>query len=618
MRGGYCDRMLEVDLTSGVIRRQPLPPEPVLRQFIGGAGLGLYLLAQRIHADTHFADTAAPLIVATGPLTGTRAPSASDWTVVSLHGSVAYAPAVSHAHGYFGARLKHAGYDAIVFTGAAPRPVYLWIDDDTVELRDADAFWGLDTFETPDAIRRRHGDSEGISVACIGPAGEQMMRGASIRSDGQYGASKGGAGVVMGSKRLKAIAVRGSRPVPLADAEAFFAVCSRWREAAQGIHEEAEMKAMNKFAKLGLVPAYNFTDPEFQSEWGRRYEEAIKSWKIIPVGSWECDIKCHSDTLITTGPFAGTRVVGYVAEVIEDGATLIGISDPGTGVAMANFYDAMGCDPAEAGRLIAMVFELYNNGELSHAETGGLDLSWGNDEAARQLFLQILNREEPLGAILAKGYKEAVRILGKGTFVHVKGAGFNSHDLRGFGIGRLFGTLVAGAGPTWQGVGVESGPEPDIGYAQAMDRATPDGKAEACYRTGIKKLWEDSVGVCWFACRGIPGISQMVPKALAAATGWDVSWQEALAVGDRLIQLMRLIALSRGFRKEDDLDASERILGAPKVGPAAGRALKPHLAKMLDEYYAFAGWDPSSGKPNNERLIALGLTETMPWLTENL
>lgn len=609
MKGGYCGTLLAVDLTAGTVREHALPPEPVLRKYIGGAGLGLYLLSERLRPGLRFTDADAPIIVATGPLTGTKAPSASDWTVVTLHGAIDYAPAVSHAHGHFGARLKHAGVDVIVVDGIAPDPVYLWIDDDRVELRDARSLWGKDTFETPHAIGRAHGDPERISVACIGPAGEELMRGASVRADGSYGASKGGCGVVWGSKRLKAIAVRGTRPVPLADPDRFIDVCTRWRDAARGIHDEAEMKSMGKFARMGLVPGRNYTDPNFQTEWGRRYDEALRHWKVTPVGSWECDIKCHSDTLITTGPFAGTRVVGYVAEVIEDGATLIGIDDPGTGVAMANFYDAMGADPAESGRLIAMAFELYNRGILTREQTGGLDLAWGNDAAARELFVQMLYRQEPLGRVLAEGPRAAVAALGHGTFVHIKGAGFNSHDLRGFGIGRLFGNIVAGAGPGWQGVGVESTPEPDIGYDRTMDRSSADGKAEAAYRTGVKKLWEDSIGVCWFACRGVRNISSYVPDAVSSATGWDVDWSEALAVGDRLIQLMRLIAISRGFRKADETDISERVLDDPGSGPAAGRALGPHLARMLDEYYDLAGWDRETGVPSPARLARVGLPE---------
>ena len=614
MKGGYCGQMLEVDLTSETIVKSALPPEPILRTYIGGAGLGLYLLAQRLRPGMQLPDADVPVIVATGPLTGTRAPSASDWVIVTLHGTVAFAPAVSHAHGHFGARLKHAGYDGIVIQGSAKRPVYLWIDDETVELRDARAYWGMDTFETPQAICNRHGDPDNISVACIGPAGEELLRGASVRSEGKYGASKGGTGMAWGAKKLKAVAVRGTGTVPLCDSDGFFDICHKWREAARDNQTEAHVQKLWKGSEIGTVPCKNFTEPEFQVEWGRRYAEDVKSWKITPVGSWECDYKCHSDTLLTTGPFAGTRVVGYIGEVIKDGATLIGIEDPGTGVAMANFYDAMGCDPAESGRLIAMAFELYNKGELTKEETGGLDLTWGNDEAARELFMQILYRQAPLGNILAKGYKEATRILGKGTFVHVKGAGFNSHDLRGYGIGRLFDMMVSGAGPTWQGVGVEANPEPDLGYLETMDKKTPEGKARACYLTGLKKLWEDSIGVCWFACRGVKGITEMVPRAVSTATGWDITWQEALDVGDRIVQLMRLIALSRGFRKEDDLDASERILGDSLVGPAAGRTLKPHLSKMVDDYYAFAGWDLTSGAPSRERLSRLGIAELVPML----
>jgi aldehyde:ferredoxin oxidoreductase len=618
MKGGYCGTILEVDLTTGTIIKASLPPEDILRKYIGGAGLGLYMLAQRIRPGMELTDPDAPMILMTGPLTGTKAPSSSDWTIVALHGTVPHAPAVSHAHGHFGARLKHAGYDGIVVQGASPRPVYLWIDDATVELRDAESYWGKDTFETPQAIGSHHGDADNISVACIGPAGEELLRGASVRSEGRYGASKGSTGVTWGAKKLKAIAVRGTGTVPLHDADAFLDVCQKWRDAAVGAHGEADIRRIGALAKFGAIPWKNYTDGGFQAEYASRYNEDVKSWKITPIGSWECDYKCHSDTLITTGPFAGTRVVGYISEVIEDGATIIGVEDPGTGVAMANFYDAMGCDPAESGRLIAMAFELYNNGELTKEETGGLDLTWGNDEAARELFMQILYRQEPLGNILAKGYKEATKILGKGTFVHTRGAGFNSHDLRGWGIGRLFDMMVSGAGPTWQGVGVEHDPEPDLGYTKVMDRGTPEGKAEACYKTGIKKLWEDSIGVCWFACTHIKGVSDMAPKAVSLATGWDFSWQEALAVGDRLIQLMRLIAVSRGFKKQDDLDASERILTGPVAGPAAGRSLKPHLSKMVDDYYELAGWDLSTGVPSAERLNRLGLTEMLPVLNITL
>lgn len=439
------------------------------------------------------------------------------------------------------------------------------------------------------------------------------MRGASVRSDGAYGANKGGAGIAFGAKKLKAVAVRGTGTVPVHDPDGFLDVCDTWRNGIRGRWQEADgVRAMPRLATLGNVPAKNFTDPQFQSRWGQRYAEDLKCWKVTPVGSWECEFKCHSDTLITTGPFAGTRVVGYVAEVIEDGATNIGIEDPGTGVAMANLYDAIGCDPAESGRMIAMAFELYNRGLLTLEETGGLDLRWGNDEAARELLMQILHRQGPLGSVLAQGPKEAIRLLGKGDedmFVHIKGAGFNSHDLRAYGIGLIFGMMVAGAGPTWQGMGMEKFAEPSIGYERTLDPATPDGKAESIFRHACKKLFEDCTGICFFATVGVPQIGEWMPRALSRAIGWELDWAECLAVGERVVQLQRLIAVRRGFVKANDFEISRRMLVDAQTGPAAGRVLEPHLPRMMDEYYTLCGWDLATGAPKPETLARLGMQD---------
>lgn len=617
MRGGYCGTLLDIDLTKGTITRVPLPPEEILRLYVGGSGLGLYLLNERLRPGMINTDPETPVLVMTGPLTGTRAPNSSDWTIVTLNAHVPYAPCVTHAHGYFGARLKRAGYDGLILHGASAQPVCLWIDDANLQLRDASEYWGMDTFETMRVLGNALGDSENISVACIGPAGEELARGASVRCDLAHSASKGGAGIAWGAKKLKAIAVRGTRAVQIASPDAFLDVCDEWRKGIQGRWAEADgVKVMPKVARLGYVPGKNFTDPEFGPKWGKRYAEDMKSWKIKPIGSWECEFKCHSETLVTTGPFAGTTVVGYIAEVVEDAAANLGIEDPGTCLAMANLYDAMGCDPAESGRLIAMAFELYNKGLLTKEETGGLDLTWGNDEAARELLMQILYKQPPLGNILAQGHKAAIQALGKGSedmFVHIKGAGFNSHDLRGWGIGLIFGMMVAGAGPTWQGMGVEWITEPSIGYPERMDPASPVGKALAAYKHASKKLFEDCTGICFFATVGVERIGEWLPKALSLATGWDFSWQEALEVGERLINLQRVIAVKRGFKKENDFEISERMLVDAEVGPAKGRVLKPHLATMMDDYYRFAGWDSETGSVKPETLRRLRMEGMEQW-----
>lgn len=615
MSGGYMGKMLRVDLTRGTVEEMPLPSEDVRRKWIGGTGLGLHILFQHIRSDASARDSDTPIVLMTGPLTGTKAPSSSDWKLITLRSDLPYHPAVTQAHGYFGARLKHAGYDGIVITGKSPTPVYLWIDDGRVELRDAGKYWGMDTFETQEAIQSHHGDTENISVACIGPAGEALLNGASVRNDRSYGCSKGSVGANWGARKLKAIAVRGTGAVPIHDPEGFVAACDDWREAVLEIQARYPVRSQPaiKFAagmcQKGRIPAKNFTDHDFQEEFGRRFTEDVAKWKIEPVGSWECTVQCHNDTLVTTGPFAGTRSTGFTLEVFEGAATNIGVEDPGTAVAMANFYDAMGADPSEVGRLIALCFEMYNKGLLTAEETGGLELTWGNDEAARELFMMALRREG-LGATLTKGFREACADLGRGAdqmVQHIKGVGFNDHEQRGYGIGFPFGQLVSGAGPTWQTFGSESLNEPDLGYAQTLDPATPDGKADMTYRTQVKKLWEDCTGVCIFVCWGLRGITTIAPRAVASATGFDVDWESAKLLGERIIQVQRLFALSRGFKKAFDMDISARMLEPVPSGPAAGRELGKYLSKMLDEYYTLLDWDLVNGVPSQSVLRKVGL-----------
>jgi len=611
MPGGFCGKILHVDLTAGTIRDLPLPDEAVLRQFIGGAGLGLYLLSERLKPGLSALDPDNPVILMTGPLTGTKMPNSSDWVVVTLNGQIPYAPCVSHAHGYFGARIKHAGYDGIILEGASATPVYLWLDDGKAELRDATRYWGMDTYETQERIQAELGDTETLTVACIGPAGEEMLRGATVRCDFAYSASKGGPGAVWGSKKLKAVAVRGTRAVPIHDPDRFADACDALRARAEGCHCSADViEVQPMIADEGAMAAMNFLDMEWQQNWARRWREDAAKWKVTPVGSWECLYKCHHDTTITTGPFAGSRVVGYGAGVVEEAATILGIEEPGTGLFMSGFYDAMGCDPSEEGRLIAMAFELYNEGLLTEEQTGGLKLEWGNDEAARELFLQIVYRQEPLGAILAKGYVEAVKDLPQaaGRFMHIKGSGF-MHDQRGYGLGVLFQSIVSGAGPTWQGLGADKFPEPDLGYPEELDKSQTEGKAEACFKSQCLKMVEDSIGLCWFVViyQPTPGLTKVIADGVAAATGWDFTWENARECGERIISLQRMIAVSRGFGRDDDFDVAERVLQDPLKGPCAGRALGPHLKGMVDEYYTLCGWDLATGAPTPATIARLGL-----------
>src|SRR3990170_1140156 len=222
MAYGYAERILRVDLSARRTWTEPLPPVEVLRKYVGGTGLGLYYLAKETPRGTKAGDPEAPLIFMTGPLAGTNAPSSSNYVVVSLHYEIPYAPGAGHAHGFWAAFLKHAGYEGIIVTGAADKPVYLFIDDERVQIRDAGALWGIGTRETERLVKAElGGEADKISVACIGQAGEAGLHGAMIKCDRNHGAGKGSPGALMGARKLKAIAVRGTGEVKLDDRQTF-------------------------------------------------------------------------------------------------------------------------------------------------------------------------------------------------------------------------------------------------------------------------------------------------------------------------------------------------------------------------------------------------------------
>ncbi|MFQ5878880.1 MAG: aldehyde ferredoxin oxidoreductase N-terminal domain-containing protein, partial [Dehalococcoidia bacterium] len=510
IKGGYMGKLLEVDLSRREVRAVDLPQESALRQWVGCTGLGLHLLAQEITPSMAPTDPETPIFILTGPLTGTSAPQSSNWTIVTLSASNPHHVSASHSHGHWGARLKHAGWDGIVVRGASPTPVYLWIDDDRVEIRDASHVWGQGLFETERRLQLELQDIERISVACIGPAGENLLLGASVRNDKAFGCNKGSTGLVWGAKKLKAIAVRGSGRVPIADYSAFVEVCEPWKRAviesmqlggrpAGGIAFLVEDAGPN-----GLIPAFNYTSAQWGTQFAQRLAQESTKWKITPIGSYNCDVTCHHQILLTTGPFAGATVCGFGSQVIEGAATLIGVEDPGTALAMNNFYDDMCCDPCEPGQAIALAFEMYNKGLLTKEDTGGLDLTWGNYEAAMELFGMMLRREG-LGATLAKGLKEAARELGRGAeemVVHIQGEGPIQHELRGWPdvFWSMLAGSISGLGPTLA-AGMGFTPPGDVGTPQVdwerLEESLPV-MGEVAWKTGAKKMWDDCHGTCFF------------------------------------------------------------------------------------------------------------------------
>ena len=641
IKGGYAAHILRVDLTRGTIRKEPLPSEDVLRRYVGGTGLGLYYLLKHMPAKGKPTDPEAPFIFMTGPLAGTPAPSSSNWVTICLHYSIPYAAGVGHGHGFWAAYLKHAGYEGIIITGKAEQPVYLWIDDDKVELRDASGVWGQGTRETERLIKRELDDDQHISVACIGPAGEALLPGATIKADRNHSAGKGSPGAILGSKLLKAVAVRGTGKVPLAKPQAFVGTAVEWENnilvtdpsklvgpppASMALKDGGMSRVYDEFIGKGFrVAAKNMTDPVWGQGFASRYVEACARWKIVPKPSYNCKIGCAYDVHITDGQFAGMVVSTCGGgEQHEGAAGMIGVTEADAGLILLDMYDDIGVDSGHFGSIIAMAFEAYERGYLTKEDTDGLELKWGNWQAAIDLIDKMI-KHEGFGAKLATGLKEAPELLGreKGLVdefnrlpLHVKGGGINTHDWRG-AMSIVFGFIVAGTGPSHQGWGVDRTPEPQLGYSSTMPGVVDTEeealkKVDAVRLTQFAKLFYDSLGICSFAATGVKDSVRLSSRALAQAVGWDdFNGHEGLLCGERITNLMRLVYARRGFKKSDELDVSYRYLEPAPAGPSKGKTVAPYLPAMVDEYYRQMGWDVATGLPLPETLQRLDISAVM-------
>ncbi|MDP6453642.1 MAG: aldehyde ferredoxin oxidoreductase C-terminal domain-containing protein, partial [SAR202 cluster bacterium] len=494
----------------------------------------------------------------------------------------------------------------------------------------ASHLWGMDTRETERRLKQELGDTANISVACIGPAGEAELPGSMIKADRNHGAGKGSPGAIMGSKNLKAIAVRGTGTVKLHDAAALMATADEWEQNLLSSTPWLTDGGITRnyhdpWGKNLRVAAKNMTDPEWGREFARKYVEACSRWKVIPQPSWNCKISCAYDIEITDGPYAGfTGSPCGGAENMEGAAAIIGVDDPAAIVIMTDFYDGMGLESGQFGSILGAVYEAFNDGVLTLEDTEGLDLTWGNWESAMELVNQTIKREG-VGAKLADGIKSLPEALGSETGVvdklrdrvlDIKGEGVVMHDHRQF-WSVFFGELIASSGPSIQGTGTDANPRPELGYpettpgvAHNMDEAL--AKVKPVRETQLAKLWNDTLGICMFGMRGVDNSIDLTVDCLAQAVGWeDFTVEEALDVGERVTNLMRMVYARRGFTKEDEFDVSPKHLEPPPAGPSKGLSIEPYLPAMVDEYYSQMEWNVDTGLPTTDTLWRLNMTEFM-------
>jgi len=598
---GWKGTILRINLGKGTVTREDLPAALAVK-YLGARGLGTYFMYREVDPKIDPLSPDNKLIFGAGPLSGTNAPSAGHFDVVTkgpLNGTIA----ASSSGGIFGPMLKYAGYDMVIFEGAAPRPVYVWISDDKVEIRDAGALWGKTVPETTEALRAE--TDEEACIACIGPAGERQVLFANIMNECNRAAGRSGVGAVMGSKNLKAVAVRGTGAVRVPDPKAFREAVLRATQKIKdnpvgggGLRLYGTDVLVNILNEAGALPTRNFRDGHFPTADKVGGETLAKTLLTRPRGCYACVISCGRASRIRNPKYEGMGE-GPEYESAWSLGPDCGIDDL-EAVTKANFIcNEYGMDTITLGSTIACAMDLYEDGIITERDTGGLKLTFGNTEAMVEA-VRMTATGEGFGARLALGSYRMAESYGHPEYsMTVKRQEMPAYDPRAIqGIGINYATSNRG-GCHVRGYTIS----PEIlGQPLSMDRTVIEGKAniDIVFQNLTAAL--DSSGMCLFATFGLGGDD--LAELISAATGVKLTTEAFMEIGERIYNLERLFNLKAGLSRADDR-LPERLLTDPiKTGPSKG--MTSRLKEILPEYYKIRGWD-EKGVPSEEKLKTLGL-----------
>lgn len=598
---GWTGTTLRINLSTGEIKREPTNMKDA-KLFLGARGLATKIFSDEVSAKVDPLSPENKLIFAPGPLSGTFAPSMGRYDVVTkgpLNGTIA----ASNSGGSFGPEMKFAGYDMLILEGVAQKPVYIWIKDEKVEIRDASALWGKNVMDTTDMLR--DATDEDAKVACIGPAGEKKVLFASIMNEMHRAAGRSGVGAVMGSKNLKAVVVSGSHPVEVADPEAFEKAVMVARKKIQehpvggtGLRLYGTNVLVNILNSVGSLPTRNFHDGYFPTADKIGGETLAANQLVRPKGCFSCIISCGRVTKVTNPKYAGEGE-GPEYETAWGFGADCGIDDLDA-VIKANFIcNELGLDTITCATTIAAAMDLFEDGVMTLKDTGGIPLRFGDAETMVKLVTMIANREG-VGDKLAEGSYRLASSFGHPEYsMSVKKQEMPAYDPRGVqGIGLQFATSNRG-GCHVRGYTIS--PEV-LGVPVKFDQHETKGKPELVITFQDLTAALDSTGACLFTTFGI-GADDLA-DLMSAVTGVTYSTEDFMKAGARIWNMERLFNLRAGLTAKDDT-LPERILKDPiKTGPSKGEI--NHLDKMLPEYYQLRGWD-KDGVPTEKRLKELSL-----------
>ncbi len=600
---GYGGRILRVNLTNGTVTKEPTSPD-VARNFIGGRGFGIFFLLKEVPKGADPLGPENKLIISSGPISGMMIPGGGkcDWTTKApLTGGYASAS----MGGHFTAEMRYAGLDSIILEGISPKPVYLFIDDDKIELRDASDLWGKATFAVEKQFKEKLGEE--FQVAVIGVGGENLVPYACINHDYGRQAGRGGVGAVMGSKKVKAIVVHGTKSIPVADMDAY-------RKAGMALYKACKdsegLKDWTRYGttivvswcdEVGALPTRNFSAGSFED--GKNLYGPVMREKIVITdkGCFGCPSPCGK---YSRNKKYNSYVEGPEYETIGMMGSNLGIDDI-EAVAQANLLcDDLGIDTISAGNAIGWAMECYEKGIFTKKDTDGLDLKFGNVDATFTLIEKIARREG-LGALLAEGVKRASKKVGKGSekfAIQVKGmeqSAYATHNATAMLLAYMTCDVGAHHNRAWA-----------ITYDLQVgrDKVVPEKVARVIWLQNFRPMF-DVLGGCRLQWVELGIDRDLYVPALEAITGIQRSWEDLDKVGERIWNLTRLFWAreNEGFGRAWDMPSPRFYEEAPKSGATKGQITKlEDINRLLDMYYEQRGWT-SDGLPKPETIESLGL-----------
>jgi len=628
---GYSGKILRINLSNKKIKIEETLN--YVKKFLGGKGINQWILLKEVKPGIWPLDPINRLIFGAGVLDGTLAPGSCRYNVDSKN---AFTGGVgsSSSGGHLGPEMKFAGYDNIIIQGRSRNPCYLWIDDEHVEFKNANHLWGKTTWENDTLIREEIGD-EDIKIASIGQAGENLVRAACIINNGGRAAGRCGLGAVMGSKNLKAIAVRGSGEINVANPDEFMELVEElWNKQIEEIEEDRPAyigwDRSRGFTWMRNTisgnQVRNFQDGFWDLEKVKKTSYAeLQKYQIKNIACFSCPTPCMGATWlrITEGEFKGIEGEGIYDNTVRNFGVKIDNENLESIIAAHIYCSQYGLDIDNTAGPIAWAMECYQRGILTKDDTDGLELEWGNYKAVLALIKKIAFREG-FGDVLGEGCKRASEIVGRGSekfCMHVKGQDLYENIRATIGYG--FGTIIAPRGGGHldgaiftedSGYGAEMSMK-KFGVPTAGDRLSYKGKPELVVYQENWNVILNCLGICIFMrkCFDQPWVEpypnfEILAKLYSAATGFNMTSKDLIQVAERIINVMKVFNVREGMTRKDDYPP-DRFFNEPiKSGPGKGVCLeRKKYDEMLNKYYMLREWDKYTGIPTNKKFKELQL-----------